>query len=148
MRFQTAGLLCLIGGLVLFWVGCGSIEPTGSASLDKRKVAGEACAHDANCQTMFCDRNVCVDLYRKRKYGGECAPRASLDGIDAGPPDHGCSVGRLCIEGRCRSCTSDEECRSYFGMGECRLMPGIVGPVCWPYPGRRSILHSSFGPFR
>src|SRR4051812_24670474 len=117
MRSQRVGALCLAGWLVLLWAGCGGMEHIGGAPPDKRKAAGEECAHDADCQARFCDRNVCVDLYKKRKLGGECAPRSHADSADAGPPDRGCSVGRLCMEGRCRSCTSDAECQSYFGIG-------------------------------
>jgi hypothetical protein len=155
MHFRTACALCLIGWLVLLWAGCGGTSPFGAPPAI-RKAAGEVCAHDADCKTRFCDRNTCVDLYDKRRYGGECAPRAPLDDADAGldgaaagPPDRGCGVGRLCLEGRCRSCTSDEECKSYFGMGKCRSRPGLDGLVCWPYPSSPwPIVHPSPVPSR
>src|SRR6185503_20412090 len=86
--------------------------------------------------TRFCDRNVCADLYEKRQYGGECALRAPADGGVPWPPDRGCSAGLLCMEGRCRSCTSDEECQSYFGMGKCIRKPGGGPLVCSPHRRR------------
>jgi hypothetical protein len=133
MPSRRTGILCLISWLVFLWAGCGGDQrnpecPPGPPQ-DKPMAAGGTCRRDADCRTMFCDRNVCVDPFEKGKFGGECELHPPITAADGGLPDRGCG-GHLCLEGRCRHCTSDEECEAHFGAARCshtseKCVPGL-----------------------
>jgi hypothetical protein len=137
-------ILCLVGSLVLVWVGC-SGDPTcvkGAANVEGHRLTqvGEACGHDVDCQSGFCDRGQCkdVDMY----HGNRCAPPAPDAGAVEKLPEFLCH-GYLCLEGRCRSCQSDAECQSYYGVGKCTVVPDAPGwprrAVCYPATTRRPL---------
>jgi hypothetical protein len=143
MRSPITWIPCLLCWLVLLCGSCagepGGRERAPSAPPDRPKAGGEACLHDADCGSNFCDRDVCMELYRKRWLGGVCEPHPPSSSPDGGLPDRGCGP-YLCLDGRCRSCTSNAECQSYFGAGECvgwglgdpeNSKPGML---CWPMP--------------
>jgi hypothetical protein len=75
-------------------------------------ITGEACAQDAYCQSGFCDLGVCTELFGPLHYGFECTP----DPPHAPPGRCG---AYLCVNGRCRSCESDAQCRSLMGAPTC-----------------------------
>jgi len=144
MRIRNIGVLCFAGGLVVLWMGCSGdrtsdpICAKAPASVPKpgRARDGEACVLDADCRSGFCNRAICVDP--ALGLGHPCDPPAP----DARPldklPERLCS-GFLCMEGRCRSCRSDAECQSYFGVGKCTVRRGTRGryAVCEPNTTRR-----------
>ena len=164
-------------GLVVFWIGCkGNQTSTNLATYVPEQEfpqPAQACIHDADCRSGFCDRAFCaprVPAHGSVRTGEACArnadcrsglcargecfdmqasygDRCDLPGPDAGPvdklPERICG-GFLCLDGRCRSCTSDEECQSYFGMGKCTaLVQGSGWPevaTCHPATARRTEL--------
>lgn len=140
MRSRIHQVLYLFGWLVLLWAGCSGRARAPGALEGSLLAADEACLADADCQTGFCDRNVCVDLFEKGKFGGACDPHPAIDGQDAGPLDPGCGK-YLCLAGRCRSCTSDAECQSTFGAGKCvpwNLPYLPARKLCYPIPKRKA----------
>jgi len=84
-----------------------------------KNVPNRACTEDSECGDGFCDRDHCAAIwtswehYGQRCYGPRSEPSGSCDG--------------LCIEGRCRTCLSDDECATAFG---------IRRAVCDPHPSR------------
>jgi hypothetical protein len=73
-------------------------------------VPDKTCMHDLECGDGFCDRGRCAAIWDfGRTYGQEC---------EILPTIHQCG-GWLCLDGRCRSCVSDEECKSQLGGGTC-----------------------------
>jgi hypothetical protein len=124
MRFQVAAALLLLSGLVSLWTGC-SRTPTALSNNsphlitnEKRLPAGAICARDTDCRSGFCDRDVCANLFPERSRGGECDRAPFISNSKGERVDRAC--GRyLCLDHRCRSCTSDAECESYLGGGKC-----------------------------
>jgi hypothetical protein len=78
-----------------------------------KNVPNQACANDNECGDGFCDRGQCAAIWN-RGYGHKCDAATKC----------------LCIDGRCRSCASDEECQKTFG-AEFRC-----GPSGGSSPGR------------
>ncbi len=64
-----------------------------------KNVPNRACTKDAECGDGFCDRGQCSAIYTCMQ---DLGSRCELDGQ--------CPF-LMCIEGRCRSCTTDEECQ-------------------------------------
>jgi len=85
------------------------------------------CSADSQCKTGFCDRGRCdtpADLYGQR-----CSPAPiGPDGL-RDPRQHACGA-YLCIDERCRSCTSDEECLTELGSPRCVARPPRPGLRC------------------
>jgi hypothetical protein len=138
MRSRVTAILCLVGSLMLVWAGCSGERTGGKFSTSNipspvlAKHTGEPCVHDADCPSGFCDRVTCGDW--SAFYGSPCAPPAP----DARPvdklPERLCH-GYLCLDGRCRSCQSDAECQSYYGMGKCTVTTtagGQEAALCYP----------------
>lgn len=106
--------------------------------LAQRLPPGEACSLDTDCRSIFCDRGICGDPYGKGNFGRECVPGPSpptempdprdphYPGMEIHMTPYGQNVctGYLCMDGRCRSCTSDAECQR----------EGSGGPRCLEYP--------------
>lgn len=113
----------LVGIMALIWAGCG-------ASLSPRtgRTGGAMCADDTDCRSGFCDRGVCIERSDSPSnpfnYGGSCSSVPPSTTPKPGQPDPECGQ-YLCVKGRCRSCKSDEECRSYFGAGTCDNSPWL-----------------------
>ena len=79
------------------------------------------CTADDECGDGFCDRGHCAAIWScGHRYGQHC-----VDGKTApsrGSASKGC-IG-LCIDGRCRSCTSDEECVEQYRSPNIGCNPG------------------------
>jgi len=82
-----------------------------------KNVPERACTEDGECGDGFCDRGRCAAIWTcSDPYGQRCyGPRSEQSGRCNG----------LCLEGRCRSCLSDDECVKELG---------TVHAVCNPYP--------------
>ena len=85
-----------------------------------QNVPERACTKDSECGDGFCNRDHCAAIWTcDQRYGQRCYG-----------PEHektGWCIG-LCIEGRCRSCLSNEECIAEFGGGaECNPNPTWSG---------------------
>jgi len=67
-----------------------------------KNVPSRACTKDSECGDGFCDRGRCAAIWTcDEHYGQRCY----------GPPGQGSGLCRgLCIDGRCRTCLTDEEC--------------------------------------
>jgi len=87
----------------------------------------KSCHADSACGTGFCDRGVCRAV--AGVYGRTCkaAPRGP-DGLRDGKLSV-CGA-YLCIDGRCRSCQSDGECKSEVGSPKCYKLEGEPGMRC------------------
>ncbi len=86
-------------------------------------VPDQACSKDDECGDGFCDRGRCNAIWT-------CATRA---GMPCETHEHCKSFGiSICVDGRCRSCTSDAECEAaHPGKGYlCNIFPRP------PYPRR------------
>lgn len=101
------------------------VEPTMSP-LDKailedcpervwsKNVPKRGCTKDEQCGDGFCDRGHCAPIWTcTGAYGKRCEEDAR------------CGTSFLCINGRCSSCVSDAECKSY---------PNNQNPKCVPEP--------------
>jgi hypothetical protein len=121
------------------------------------------CAKDADCDAGFCDRDACktladIDGYGANPtmagYGRQCdsnAPPVRVNRL-TGEVYAQCD-GYVCLDGRCRSCQSDMDCRpsirrdvlgalreAYLGEARCVQVTGIhwqPGAVCWPMAKER-----------
>jgi len=84
-----------------------------------KNVPNRACAEDDECGDGFCDRDHCAVIWTcDERYGQRCyGPRSEKSGWCNG----------LCIEGRCRTCLSDDECVTDLGKADA---------MCNPYPDR------------
>jgi len=122
--------LGLTGGLLL---GCGSAR----LPFEKRVADDGRCHDDGDCISAFCDRTVCVPLDRRGEVSGECDPRPPPWLPDAGSLDRGCGQ-YLCIEGRCRTCTTDKDCETYGVGGVCNQALHTLIGACTGGPARGS----------
>lgn len=99
---------------------------------------GSECRSDADCQSGLCDRGVCTDIggIRNERHGIPCeqersyAERKKPTGME--PYCH----GYLCLDGRCRSCTSNSECEYWYGGGTCEFRLGLPGRACGDHQPR------------
>jgi hypothetical protein len=110
--------------------GCGilgfkaGIDPFSERGVSP-KVPNRACKADSQCGDGFCDRGRCaVRLWSSYRYGWGCTTSLdcpadsclrALAGLSSQEP---CSA-YVCVEGRCRSCTSDAECIKELGGPTC-----------------------------
>lgn len=109
---------------VCFHGSCGEAAPVfdgGGPGL-----TGEACARDADCRSVFCDHGICAEPFGPFHYGFECSPTAPRAPSPCG--------AYLCIDGRCRSCQSDEECRHWKGAPTCGVFQDVPGRSCGRVP--------------
>lgn len=85
-----------------------------------QNVPDRDCASDDECGDGFCDRGRCAAIWTcgerigQRCVNGEVAPNPRLSD----------SCHGLCLEGRCRSCVSDEECVKKIGVRDAICNPG------------------------
>jgi len=92
-----------------------------------KSVPNRACTMDSECGDGFCDRDHCAAIWTSSQhYGQRCyGPRSEKSGLCNG----------LCLEGRCRTCISDDECVTALGPADA---------MCNPYPdqggGRRCVI--------
>lgn len=118
MRIDALRMLAL---MIAFWAGtgCGQAETKGILN-------GQSCSLDGSCLSGFCDAGQCAEP--SGPFGAVCtpAPRTS-DGLRDGKLNV-CGA-YLCLNGRCRSCVSDTQCKEEYGAPRCRSLA--------PYPGRR-----------
>jgi hypothetical protein len=132
------GVSVVIGGLMAGMAaaaGCGSKQPApdlaveAGATVDAGAESAPECTLDGDCDdNRFCDRGQCATPVDEFKYGTQCTPAPILpEGLRDGK-FHMCGA-YLCIDGRCRSCISDEECQIELGSPVCVPRP--------PRPGRR-----------
>jgi hypothetical protein len=82
-----------------------------------KDVPARACTEDSECGDGYCDRDHCSAIWTcSQHYGQRCyGPRSERSGLCSG----------LCLEGRCRTCLSDDECVRELGSR---------GAVCNRYP--------------
>ena len=114
-------------------------EPPSSSVTGSSAQSQKNCTVDAECSSGFCDRDICT-VPGKGKYGSPCVirpppppppplPSGFLPGIPSAADD---CYAYNCVEGRCRSCRTDDEC----GKGlVCRPEEGFPGLRCgkvWP----------------
>jgi hypothetical protein len=114
---------------------------------------GKACSADAQCQMGLCDRGVCARIVAWRNYGATCIPVPPDTPATETPEDAEC-FGYICMDGRCRSCRSDAECKGSKDRLTCtqfndwpgkqcgKVIPGQVcpngnppAPDSWPHEG-------------
>lgn len=102
--------------------------------------APKACSTDAECLPGFCDRDICAMLGRGNYGRANCTPEPPVaptpplpPGMLPGPPSASQYCGAYhCIEGRCRSCRTDDECTKG---SICKPVEGFPGLRCgkvWP----------------
>jgi hypothetical protein len=94
--------------------------------------AGGGCIRDGDCQSLFCDRGVCVELYRIGNYGRSCDP-AEYQGTHEeirkrSSAEDGCG-GFICRDHRCRPCQTDADCPHGLP-AKCIYQEGYHGNVC------------------
>jgi hypothetical protein len=107
-----------------------------------------SCTQDADCPSSFCDRGICAKPIDEEHYGDECEPSTPYALLPPPPPLPPGQVssgrrsfatecaGYLCVEGRCRSCQSDDECKYWVGAPFCVTAVDYGGPIspgkgCW-----------------
>lgn len=96
-------------------------------STPSAQTAGITCSIDQNCASGFCDDGRCA--LPKGPFGASCTPAPRTpDGISDGKL-HACGA-YVCIEGRCRSCTSDTQCREELGAPRCTAIADTPGRRC------------------
>ncbi len=83
-----------------------------------KNVPSRTCSKDDECGDGFCDRTACAPIWIGRVgYGQRCGPDTRrLD----------CGGGRVCIDGRCRSCLAHAECPRKFAV--CNRMDSPYHP--------------------
>jgi hypothetical protein len=161
-RLCSSGYLCLDGRCrscrsdadcqAYFGVGKCTIivdplgRKQGAACLPNttRRAEGLACARDADCRSLFCDRGTCaetVDVGGWNYGGGPCKPgppHAPEDNIVTSAGYDVCA-GYVCVDQRCRSCVSDTECQTGSRAYKCLPYFDLPGKRCGdPNDPRRS----------
>ena len=118
MRRAAAGAVVIAMALAVVLPAC-----AGASHRDD----GEACRLDAECTSGLCDGAVCAQPHAV--YGAACtaAPRTSEGFRDARIETCG---AYLCIDGRCRSCTSDSQCMTELGAPKCAADESHPGMRC------------------
>lgn len=77
-----------------------------------KNVPKRVCAKDDQCGDGFCDRGRCAAIWTCTvEYGQRC------------PDEQVCGDHYLCIDGRCRSCIADSECKSTLNNGDPKCQP-------------------------
>jgi hypothetical protein len=94
---------------------------------------GGACVRDGDCQSLFCDRGVCEELYGRAKHGLSCDP-AEYQGTaeemrKRASAEDGCG-GYVCRDQRCRPCQSDSDCPHGLPPFKCVRQELHWGKVC------------------
>lgn len=87
---------------------------------------GSACRADDHCKSGLCDRGVCTRI--GDGLGESCEPLPPFKQRLSRLEDP-CGA-YLCLDGACRSCTSDSECIYWKGGGTCNDVPGLPGKRC------------------
>ncbi len=128
-RWWYAGVV--LGGVVLGATACGDDRARAGAP-----ASGERrCAEDVDCPEGFCDSSgVCGGVDVTTRFGTACKPApVTPAGLVMGR-EHSCGA-YFCVDGRCRSCRSDRECReaSNLPSSTCRQNPGWPGNRCGNY---------------
>jgi hypothetical protein len=143
MRTGIIEALCFASGLIILWTGCSDRQCIRSAPTVPPAVPAQArgaCVHDADCRQGLCDRGTC--WYWDRTYAGLCGSPDPKAHPEERLRERLCSNGYLCLDGRCRSCRSDADCQSYFGMGKCIIIVDTLGREqgagCFPNTTRRA----------
>ncbi len=90
-----------------------------------KNVPERTCTEDRECGDGFCDRDHCAAIWTSwEHYGQRCyGPRSEQSGLCNG----------LCLEGRCRTCLSDDECVAALGSADAMCNPhpdGGGGRTC------------------
>jgi hypothetical protein len=111
--------------------------------------AAGSCTQDADCPSRFCDRGLCAKPIGEENYGNECKPSTPYALLPPRPPpppgtiwplirDAPSECGAyLCVEERCRSCQSDDECGYWLGRAFCAPGSHFGGQVDGgDYPGK------------
>lgn len=92
------------------------------------------CLVDGECPSGFCDRDACAEAGEPSL--GRACQALPID-PETGAPDGRFDVcgGLLCIDGRCRSCSNDEECRGRSNSSDlsCQAVPDWPGLRCGDY---------------
>jgi len=91
------------------------------------RAESDACRVDSDCATGFCDSSRCA--VPDGRYGAQCqAVARTAEGLrDARIETCG---AYLCIEERCRSCTSDAQCEAELGAPRCKASADRPGLRC------------------
>lgn len=96
------------------------------------------CADDSECKAGICDSDqVCTPVDNASRLGTVCeTPAIDLDEMTRAKLDT-CGAYR-CINGRCRSCQTDDECRTSSDNPEentitCQEVAGKPGKRCGRY---------------
>jgi len=110
---------------------------SGSGSVDRSGLAvTKVCSNDSECSGgAFCDQGRCAMSSPQLAFGMRCVPppRTALGTVDA---KLGTCGAYLCIDGRCRSCSSDAQCLGDSGAPLCQAIPDRPGRRCGgPAPG-------------
>ena len=118
-------------------VACADKQPaldmTAEMTTDIGADMAAECSTDPECQTGFCDRGQCAVPVPQYLYGQQCTPAPiGPDGLRDGTL-HFCGA-YLCIDGRCRSCVSDEECKTEMGAPDCTDFAPRPGFRCGDAP--------------
>lgn len=98
---------------------------------------GQDCTVDHECKSGFCDRLVCSRIGESDEnnaFGMPCEklpPHAEWKSR----PEVPCNP-YLCLDGRCRSCTSNSECEYWYGGGTCEFRLGLPGRACGDHQSR------------
>jgi hypothetical protein len=94
---------------------------------------GGACVRDGDCQSLFCDRGVCEELYGRGNFGHSCNPaeyQGTLEEIrKRASAEDGCG-GYICRDQRCRPCQSDSDCPHGLPPLKCVTQELHRGKVC------------------
>jgi hypothetical protein len=109
--------------------GSGTDGSDGSDSSTSSGSTVMPCETDAECDTGFCDLEVCAEPERDGGYGTVCDDE--FDPLPGFPPpnvDPYCASYR-CKGERCRSCESSDECGTELPSG-CYIVPGEPGQSC------------------
>jgi hypothetical protein len=122
LRLSLAMLALVVGGALALCCADAPLEGVGSA-----------CSSDDRCSSGFCDLGRCADPTSSIvTFANEC--RNPGPALNSGPIGYsgrengkfGHCAGFLCIDDRCRSCTSAKECYEALGY------PSCYGSGEWP----------------
>lgn len=137
MRLQHLSQIFIVAlAAGISWLmGCGESRPNPKPPCSQAKLVQRfgPCKQDADCDEGFCDRKKCAYFYQEDyfRYGAACTteglpPRPGEEKRSFDIPSDGC-MGYICLQGRCRQCTSDAQCSAGSPEYRCMAYPELDG---------------------
>lgn len=107
------GRVALACAVVALFSACGGSDEVNSAQSPQEvpEPSVNSCSEDSDCASgQFCDRGLACVAFQGGKVRGNACGEAGVVDLRTDP----CGAFYVCVEGYCRSCLEDNECREGY----------------------------------